>query len=163
MLTGITKGHESELGKYSVNNIGRRSKIVVANNNDINCVFEPYPPDIVYLDTSIDEYDDIRKKLVQYGQGYIQTSHQLAKNFIQGGPHNSCYERIKDLLYENTNMNNTVSITTLPIYYLQPNTRITINDGPAGIEGDYIISSLSIPLDISGTMTIQAAKALEKI
>jgi len=60
-------------------------------------------------------------------------------------------------------MNETISITTLPIYYLEPNTRITVEDDPAGIYGDYIIQSISLPLDISSTMNINAYKAQEKI
>ena len=72
-------------------------------------------------------------------------------------------KKIKDLLYQYTHINNTISITSLPIYYLEPNTRITVEDEPAGIYGDYIIQSISLPLDISSTMTINAYKAQQKI
>ncbi len=71
--------------------------------------------------------------------------------------------KIKDLLYQYTHLNNTISFTSLPLYYLEPNTRITVEDDPAGIYGDYIIQSISLPLDISSTMTINAYKALQKI
>jgi hypothetical protein len=54
-------------------------------------------------------------------------------------------------------------LTTIPIYYLEPNTRITVNDPVSGMKGDYIINSMTIPLDIGGTMTIQATRALEKL
>lgn len=76
---------------------------------------------------------------------------------------NSCYERIKDLLYQYTYMNDTISLTCLPIYYLEPNTRITVEDKPSGINGDFIIQSMSLPLDISSTMTISAYQASKKI
>jgi hypothetical protein len=49
----------SELGQYSVNNIGRRAKIIEDNNEGINCVFEPEIPDIIYLNTNeytVEEY-----------------------------------------------------------------------------------------------------------
>ncbi len=68
-----------------------------------------------------------------------------------------------DLLYQYTHMNNTISFNYLPIYYLEPNTRITIDDPNSSIYGDYIIQSISLPLDISSTMTISAYKALQKI
>jgi len=42
---------DSELGQYSVNNIGRRAKIIDDNNEGINCVFEPTIPDVVYIST----------------------------------------------------------------------------------------------------------------
>ena len=83
--------------------------------------------------------------------------------FDIGGSLNSCYEKIKDLLYQYTHANNTISISTLPIYYFEPNTRITIEDSPSGIYGDYIIQSISLPLDISSMMNINAYKALQKI
>jgi hypothetical protein len=44
----------------------------------------------------------------------------------------------------------------MPIYYLQPNTLVQIDDSKSQISGDYIISSISIPLDSSGVMTINA-------
>jgi hypothetical protein len=41
---------DSELGQYSVSNIGRRAKIV-DGSDQINCVFEPDIPDIVYINS----------------------------------------------------------------------------------------------------------------
>ena len=157
----------SQLGQYSVSNIGRRAKIIDSSNEGINCVFEPQIPDIIYLRKqdydSEEEMVAVQKKLNDIGQKWTQISDQLYSFFAQGGALNSCFEKIKDLLYQYTHVNNTISITTLPIYYLEPNTRITVEDKPAGIYGDYIIQSISLPLDISSTMTINAYKALQKI
>ena len=156
----------SQLGNYSVSNIGRRAKIIADNNEGINCVFEPQIPDIVYVDASKyteSDYIALVNKLISTGQNWTQIPNELYSLFSTGGVLNSCFEKIKDLLYQYTHVNNTISITTLPIYYLQPNTRITVEDSPAGIYGDYIIQSISLPLDISSTMTINAYKALQKI
>ena len=101
--------------------------------------------------------------LTNYGQYWTQIQPEIYNNFQVGGVLNSCYQKIKDLLYQYTNMNESISITTLPIYYLEPNTRITVEDDPAGIYGDYIIQSISIPLDINSTMNINAYKAQTKI
>jgi len=38
--------------------------------------------------------------------------------FATGLNYNSCFEKIKDLLYQYSSMNNTISITALPVYYL---------------------------------------------
>ena len=67
------------------------------------------------------------------------------------------------MLYQYTNMNNNITIQALPIYYLEPNTRINVNDPASGIFGDFIIQTISIPLDINSTMSITASKALQKI
>lgn len=156
----------SQLGQYSVNNIGRRAKIIDDNNEGINCVFEPTIPDVVYISTvlySDQELNKLRQMLNAYGQDYTQIQPEIFDLFTIGGQLNSCFEKIKDLLYQYTHVNNTISITTLPIYYLQPNTRITVEDSPASIYGDYIIQSISLPLDINSTMNINAYKALQKI
>ena len=161
---------DSKLGQYNVKNIGRRPKIISSNEN-INCVFEPTIPDIVYVPALTGEQTEEQlakrqqqiKMLQDYGQDYIEISQDLMDRFATGLNYNSCFEKIKDLLYQYSSMNNTISITALPVYYLQPNTRITVEDGPSGIEGDFIIQSISIPLDISSTMTINASKALSKI
>ena len=156
---------DSQLGQYSVNNIGRRSKIVDGSDG-INCVFEPQIPDIVYVNASemtSQQYSTLIQNLTLYGQKWTQVSPGIDALFSKGGELNSCFQKIKDLLYQYTHFNNTISITTLPIYYLEPNTRITVEDDPAGIYGDYIIQSISLPLDISSTMTINAYKAQQKI
>ena len=152
---------DSGLGQYSVNNIGRRAKIV--SNDKINCVFEPTIPDIVYLNKNDEDYEETRDALIAYKQYWTQIPDNISQLFDTGGTLNSCFEQIKNLLYQYTHLNNTISITTLPIYYLQPNTRITVEDEPAGIYGDYIIQSISVPLDISSTMTINAYRAQQKI
>ena len=59
--------------------------------------------------------------------------------------------------------NETINISCLPIYYLEPNTRIYVEDDGTGMKGDYIISSFNLPLDTNSTMSISAAKALDKI
>jgi hypothetical protein len=51
----------------------------------------------------------------------------------------------------------------LPIYYLEPNTRIYVFDDKTGIEGDYIVRDITIPLTYNGTMSITATKAAESL
>ena len=80
-----------------------------------------------------------------------------------GGQHNSAFEAVKDLLYQYTNYNENISLTCLPIYYLEPNTRISIKEPICGISGDYIVSSISLSLDATGTMSISATSAKERL
>jgi hypothetical protein len=54
-------------------------------------------------------------------------------------------------------------MNTIPVYYLEPNTRIFVHDENSGIEGEYLIDRLSIPLSNNGTMSISATKALERL
>lgn len=188
----------ADIGKYSVENIGRRSKVI--SDDKINCVFENQIPDIIIICKDVTEanLDDVEKALPAEtimeikakANGDLPTQIQLAKtyfldtmsrecdlmgqNYTQvedsfydlltiGGYQNSCFERIKDLLYQYTNMNNTISLSCMPIYYLQPNMRITVQDSVSGIYGDYMINSISLPIDINNTMSITASKCLQKI
>ena len=67
------------------------------------------------------------------------------------------------IVYKYTYCTETVSLTSIPIYYLEPNTRIYIHDNNSGIDGEYIVDRISLPLQYSGTMNIWATKAAERI
>ena len=153
----------TEVGRYSVPNIGRRSQVV--SDDKINCVFEAEVPDIIFInnDDTSKEMEDLKQECIALGQAYVQVSSNIYDLLVIGGWQNSCYQRVCEMLYQYTNMNNSITISCLPIYYLEPNTRITVNDVASGIFGDYIIQSISLPLDISGLMSITAYKALQKI
>ena len=165
----------AEVGKYSINNIGRRSEIVL--DDKINCVFEQEVPDIVLIniddltnpgaynpeDKIETEMDAIRAECENLGQEYIQVDSTLYDLLVIGGVQNSCYQRVCEMLYQYTNMNNTITIQSLPIYYLEPNIRVNVQDPASGIFGDFMIQSISLPLTIDGTMSITASKALQKI
>ena len=151
----------SALGQFSVSNIGRRS--MVKNSNDINCIFESDIPDFVIIEAGRPDTEDKRDECEKKNQSYIQVSSSIFKLLATGGSQNAAYEEIKNLLYQYTNYNNSISLQCLPIYHLEPNTRITVRDVDSDIYGDYMISTLSIPLDINGTTSISAQKALQKI
>lgn len=107
--------------------------------------------------------ENMRYECDATGQKWIQVDETFYSLLTMGGYQNSCFERIRDMLYQYTNMNNSISITSMPIYYLEPNTRITVEDNASGIYGDYMINSISLPLDISSTMSISASKCLQRI
>ena len=54
-------------------------------------------------------------------------------------------------------------MTTVPIYHLQPNTRIKVMNAESKINGDYIVSRISIPLTYNGTMSITATKVADRV
>lgn len=75
----------------------------------------------------------------------------------------SAKNRLDELIYAHGYCVETISVTTLPIYYLNVNTRIYIHNNDNEINGDYIISKITIPLTYNGTMSINATKAAENI
>lgn len=75
----------------------------------------------------------------------------------------SCFDRIRELLYEHVTLNDSITISCLPIYWLEPNRKIEVEDDKTRIYGEYMIKSFSIPLTHNGLMTLQATKALRRI
>ena len=151
----------STLAEFDINNIGRRTSVIT--DDKINCIFEPDIPNLIIIQTGTEETSKIREQCQNQNQEYVQVKSQIYSLLNNGGFLRSAYEQVKKELYQYTNYNEQVSLTTLPIFYLEPNTRITIRDIQSGIYGDYMIKSLSIPLDVNGTMSLSCTRALERI
>lgn len=176
------------IAKYGIPNIGKRTQII--SNNNINCVFEPVCEDLFYLDKNAPvnqnqsvleqkkEALQLKEKRSQYRKTYkqwlqknelfqqsslIEVDHQIYKNFVNGGTARSAYEEIRTALYQYITYNEMVSLTALPIYYLQPNVLVTIDDENTHIKGSYMIKSLSLPLGSGGAMNLSCVKALTRI
>lgn len=151
----------ARIAELSVSNIGRRT--VVINDNSVNCLFEPIVPDFVVIEIGQDDTQAKRDECIKRGQNYIQVDSSIYKSLSIGGKYNSAYKVIRDLLYQHTSYNEAISLQAVPIFHLEPNTRIGATDAESNIYGDYMISTISIPLAASGTMTISATKAIERI
>ena len=151
----------TDIGKISVKNIGRRSKVV--KDASINCIFEPTVPDLILIQSNTNNTRLEREEAIKRGYDFLQIDDLVFNALSTGGNSNSAFETIKDLLYQYTNYNESITISCLPMYYLEPNTRIFVRDENSGIQGDFVIKSMSLPLDVNGTMSISANKALERI
>ena len=75
----------------------------------------------------------------------------------------SARDMLNELLYKHSYCTETVSTQTIPIYYLEPNTLISIEDKNANINGEYILNKITIPLTYNGMMNIQATKAPQRL
>ena len=159
LLEGSEGGSES-ISQFSVSNIGRRSKIV--SENSVNSVFplDEYP-NIVIVNADGDSLDDI-KLAEEKGQEVVQVSPDMFKEFSIGGGGISAYEKIKDLIFIHTQYNESVTLSVIPIYYLEPNTLISVFDRETGINGEYLIKTISLPLTPNGTSNISATRSLAK-
>ena len=153
----------ASVGQYSVSQIGRRSS--VTQQDQINCVFQQSIPDLVFIDMT-QTADQIKKEkdlLQNMSQPYYQAKNSTIWDLLSVGYNqNSCYERICEELYQYTDMNQSISMTAIPLYWLDVNKRITVTDQAAGVNGDYMITSISLPLDVGSTMSIQAYRCDKK-
>lgn len=143
-----------ELAQYSVKNIGPRSKSV--NDTSIKSIYYRDTPNIIFLENG-EERDESKS-----GYRYFQVS-GFESMFSISSQGKSAKDEIDSLVYNYSYAQESVSISAIPIYYLQPNTRITINDDKTSIQGDYVVSKITIPLTYNGTMSISATKAPERL
>ena len=161
----IIDSQTSPLGKYSVSNIGRRTDVVTSN--DVNCLFEPEIPDVVFLNADLSDEDanklkDLRDEATKGGQSWTQVRGDVYGALATGGYHNDAFNQVAFELYTHTTYQRTVSLTSIPVYYLEPNLRVTINDKTTNTYGDFMIQNLSIPFDVGGTMSVTLNECVVK-
>lgn len=118
---------------------------------------------MVIINTLDDNKAELRQECLDRGQGYVQVDPAVYDMLAIGGTQRSAFEEIKNLLYEHTSYNESIQITTLPLYHLEPNTRISVVDPDSDIYGDYMINTISLPFDINGTSSISAVRHIEKM
>ena len=173
--------------KFSISSIGKRSHII--SNSAINCIFEPECPDIVFFDdnppveenqpfsmqtlqredynkkTKVQKKNDLKLYNNIHASNYLERfiDHSIFQYFRLGGKMRSAYEEIRSQLYQFITYNEQVSINILPMHYLQPNIIIKLKDIKTGINGNFLVKSFSIPLDINSNMSLTCTKAITRI
>ena len=148
----------SALGKYSIKNIGRRTKVV--NNNDIKTVYNSEVPDVVFIE-GLDQ--DLIVKYQGIGQRFFILTNEYYDMFSISTTGTSCFDKIREMMYQNLCYNTTISLTCLPKYYIEPNNIIRIEDKDSNIYGNYQITQYSLPLTYNGTMSITATEVLTRV
>lgn len=148
----------SSLGKYSIKNIGRRTKVV--NNNDIKTVYNSEVPDVVFIE-GLDQ--DLIVKYQEIGQRFFILTNEYYDMFSISTTGTSCFDQIREMMYQNLCYNTTISLTCLPKYYIEPNNIIRVEDKDSNIYGNYQITQYSLPLTYNGTMSITATEVLTRV
>lgn len=147
---------DSALAQYSIPVVGVRPK--VNNDKDVKAIYYGNTPTIIF-----DDFSDGTQTNNKTGYRYFNIGTQYNEMFSQSAQGKSAKEAIDNMLYNHTYCIESVTIQSIPIYYLQPNTLIYINDVGAGIEGDYIINKLTIPLTYNGMMSINGVKVVPRL
>lgn len=148
----------SSLGQYSVKSIGDRTKVV--NDTAVTSIYFREAPNLMFV--TAEEYKDYDMDSEgAYTPVYINNSTNSLFSISARGL--SAQDKLNDLLYQHSYCIENITISAIPIYYLEPNTRIRVYDENSGIDGEYIVSKISLPLSYNGTMSITANKAPEYI
>jgi hypothetical protein len=147
--------------QINVSNIGRRS--YVKKVDEVNCIFSPETTDWIILDSSEDntKYKEICKNNYQ---SYIEIDGNIYENCISvNDSYYSAYDEIKSILNTYTSYNSSITLVCLPIFYLEPNIRITVRNTDLDIYGDYILKNYSIQLGNNNTMNMSCNQVIETI
>lgn len=144
---------DTSFGQYGVYNLGGRAKAI--QDSTIKSIYFRETPQVIFKEPDEEYTWATGHRIIQVP--YIDTMFSIS---AQG---KSAKEKLDELLYQHTCIVETVSLSTVPIYYLEPNTRIKLYDKDTSLNGDYIINKITIPLSYNGTMSLQLIKAIEDI
>ena len=135
----------------------QKDNIIKLYNNDV--------PNKIIINTNATDLLkwNIKVKCDKVGQSYSYVTKNVYDKLAIGTAGYTAQEVARDLLYQYTNFSSSISLSSIPIYYLEPNCTISVFDRAAGIVGDYTISSISLPLDMKDSMTISAVQALKRV
>lgn len=146
-----------ELSEYSVHSIGDRPKAV--NDNNVKAIYFRETPGVIFVENLKDLKANDRKT----GYTYAQLPSHLEYLFTISGQGKSAKDVLDNYLYTYSYCTESITVSALPIYSLEPNTRIFVRDDKSGINGEYIVSKINFPLDANGTMSINATKVVDRI
>lgn len=162
---------KNELAEYSVPMVGDRSKVI--NEDKVGAIYYSEIPGLILC--PIRDFDNekngwkcdtssLRDQISkENGYKFIYLPKGFSKYFNISYRKLSAKDKIDELLYQFAYCIENVTITALPVYHLEPNTRIYVRDDITRINGEYIVNKITLPLKPSGTMSISATKAPERL
>lgn len=145
---------EGTISKYNTKVIGFRPKSI--NETNLKGIYFRETPSVIFIEDATQAGDS------GSGYRYIQVP-EIESMFSISSQGKSVKDRLDELLYEHSYCTETANISAIPIYYLEPNSRIHIYDEKAGLNDDYILNKITLPLAHSGTMSITAIKVVDNI
>ena len=154
---------EGEMGKYAARAIGNRPKAV--NNDKVTAIYFQETPSVLFLtpEQHSELLDNPEDFMDMTGYTFVKLQPFMENYFTISGQGKSAKDELDNLLYQHTYAAETTTLTAVPIYHLQPNTRVFIKDSNTGINGEYIVSKVTVPLQYNGTSSITTTKAVERI
>lgn len=155
-----------ELSQFQIAQVGDRSKVV--NEDRVSAIIFKEIPDLILYDTRPNPEDESQvpdRTALDEQTGY--TWIYLPRGFSQflsiSYRSLSAKNKIDELLYQFAYCIENISLTAIPVYQLQPNTRIYVCDPKTKIEGEYIVTKITYAFKYDGTMNITAVKAPERL
>ena len=148
-------GNDS-LMQYSIAAIGDRPKVV--NDSKITSIYFRNVPQVIF--TNGQDYNGLD---IKTGYTYIWLDKSMQDLFSISAQGKSAEEEMNELFNNYSYCSEGVTITTVPIYNLEPNTLVYIYNEENKINGKYQVNRITIPLNYNGMMSITATKIIEQV
>ena len=149
---------EGDFGQYSVGLIGDRIEVV--NDKTVKAIHYKEVPGLIFV--TRDEQETIDPAQLG-GYNLVQVQSDLEGMFSISSQGKSAKQVLDELIYTHLYNSETITLKAIPVYHLQPNTRVLIRDQKSGIDGEYAVSKITIPLTYNGTMSLTANKVVTNI
>jgi hypothetical protein len=153
----------NKLHNYSVTALHPR--ILACQEEGVNKLYDKEVPNIILINQNedLERRSEILTRCENEGQPFANVDANIFKKISIGTVGYAAHSKVRELLYQYTNYNETISLQSIPIYYLDVNRRITVHDRASNIYGDYVVNSISFSFGGNSSMSISASKALERI
>ena len=154
----------ANIGQYSVSRIGRRT--CVTNDSKVNQVFAREIPDLVFVemptnDKNLQEfYNELARNYASIGQAYSIVQPDQAAYFKPINSYGTCYEGIRDQLYQKLVYNSGISMASIPILYLDADTMVRVNFKDKGVQGDFVVNTIGFSFGQNPSMNISCQEAI---
>ena len=146
---------EGQLQQFNVKSVGSRSKSI--NDTSIKSIYFRETPAVIFYKPGEEIKELSGYKYIQIPEANMDSMFSIS---AQG---KSAKDKLDELIYQHGYCTESASISAIPIYYLEPNTRIHIYNEDTKLNGEYIVSKITLPLAYNGTMSITATKVAESL
>lgn len=138
-----------EIAKYGVDAIGSRPKTI--NDTKVSSIYYKETPEVLFILP-----DDDVEQLEPNSYTKIQIQKSTEELFYRSTQGISAIDKVNELINQHLAIAEGVALTSIPIFYLQPNTRIYVD----GV-GDCTLEKISYNLSYNGTMNLTCNKILQ--
>ena len=152
---------DGQFSQYSCHLIGNRPKAI--NDDNIKAIYFRETPTIILVDDTISDAEFKEQRQLKTGYVFFKVPSEAKNLFTVSGQGQSAKDKLEELLYKDACCTENVTISAIPIYYLEPNTRVSIRDDESGINGDYIVSKVSYNIGKGETMSVSGVKVIDRI
>ena len=142
-----------EIDKYSVQNIGRRTKVETSSSTKgVTAIFYRETPEAEFVIMPTESHT---LGSLSYTPMFIQKSMKQLFNISSRGKASN--ERIDELVWNHVCISENITLTCIPLYFLEVNTRVKY------MGEDYIVNKITLPVTYNGMMQLSLSKVIKQI